>query len=170
VTNDNETTGQVFLHYGSVLIALSATQPFEWNPKSGVLCGSRRPDDSEFRIRGTNIAVGLETALPARFPAATPAAQLAAFREVVRKSSQITLVDDLAGVTARFVDRDGVAIERFFDGDTRINGQRVAYETWPLLENPWMRQEFGGNLTVTDGKTTRVYDVTNWTIIEETRQ
>lgn len=54
-------------------------------------------------------------------------------------------------------------------GDTRVNGQRVAYETWPLLENPWMRQEYGSNLTVTDGKTSRVYDVTNWTIIEETR-
>ena len=39
----------------------------------------------------------------------------------------------------------------------------------PLLENPWMRQEYGGNLTVTDGKTTRVYDLTTWTITEETK-
>lgn len=32
-----------------------------------------------------------------------------------------------------------------------------------------MRQEYGGNLTVTDGKTTRVYDLTTWTITEETK-
>lgn len=68
-----------------------------------------------------------------------------------------------------FTDRDGVVIERTFNGDTRINGERVAYETWPLLDNPWMRQEFGGNLTLTDGKTTRYYDVTNWTITETTK-
>ncbi len=85
----------------------------------------------------------------------------------MRKASQIALADKPAGVTARFVARDGVAIEHAFDGDTRINGQRVAHEPRPLLENPSMRQEIGGNLTVTDGKTTRLYDVTNWIITEE---
>jgi len=39
-----------------------------------------------------------------------------------------------------------------------------------LLENPWMRQEFGGNLTITDGRTNRVYDVTNWTITGRTNE
>ena len=155
--NDSQTTGRIFLDYGSVLIAISATQPFEWNPQSGVLCGSRRPDDSEFRIRGTNIAVGLETALPGE--------TLAAFCDAVLTKSKIII----AGSTASLTDRDGVVIERTFNGDTRINGERIAYETWPLLENPWMRQEFGGNLTLTDGNTKRLYDVTHWTIIETTK-
>jgi hypothetical protein len=63
-------------------------------------------------------------------------------------------------------DYEGDTIERTFNGDTRVNGERVAYETWPLLENPWMRQEFGGNLTLTEGRTTRVHDVQNWTTTE----
>jgi hypothetical protein len=44
----------------------------------------------------------------------------------------------------------------------------VAYETWPLLENPWMRQDFGGDsLTVSDGTLTRVYDLKNWTVTDK---
>jgi hypothetical protein len=38
------------------------------------------------------------------------------------------------------------------------------------LENPWMRQEFDGNLRLTDGRTTRLYDVTNWSITESTEE
>jgi len=53
-----------------------------------------------------------------------------------------------------------------FDGDTVINGERIAYETWPLLENPWMRQEWNGDLILSDGKTKRHYDLTHWTITE----
>ena len=151
-----------------MLIALTATQPFEWDPEAGVLSGSQRAGDSEFRIRGRNVAIGLETALPGDFPGETPDAQLAAFRDAVEKNSRLTIAEKSPGAdaTATFTDHDGVTIERTFNGDTRVNGERVAYETWPLLENPWMRQEFGGNLTLTDGRTTRVYDVQNWTITE----
>ena len=45
---------------------------------------------------------------------------------------------------------------------TVAKGQN-AYETWPLLENPWMRQEWEGNLVNTDGVIKRVYDVKDWT-------
>jgi hypothetical protein len=164
VQNDSGTDGRIYLHYGSVLIALTANKKFEWDPASGVLSGSPRKGDSEFRLKADHAALGLETALPADFPADTPDAQLAAFRKAVRAKSKVVLADD--GSSAAFTDRDGVAIERTFNGDTRVDGKRVAYEDWPLLENPWMRQEFGGNLTITDGKTTRLYDVTKWTVTE----
>jgi hypothetical protein len=160
--HDSAVDGRIYLHYGSVMIALSATRPFAWDPRGGVLSGSKRPADSEFRIRGDDLALALETALPADFSGDTPARQLAAFREKVRQTSRVTR----SGSTATFVDRDSNRIERAFDGDTRINGDRIAYETWPLLENPWMRQEWNGDLTLTDGKTTRHYDLSNWTITE----
>lgn len=160
--NDSATDGRIFLHYGSVMIALSATQPFAWDPQAGVLSGSKRPADSEFRIRGDHVAIGLETALPADFAGDTPEQQLTSFRTKVRERSKLSLGDGAAS----FTDHDGTSIERSFDRDTRINGERVAYETWPLLENPWMRQEWKGNLILTDGETKRLYDVTNWTITE----
>ena len=103
----------------------------------------------------------LETTLPADIGNATPTAQLAAFRDKIRASSKIT--------PHTFTDHHGQRIERTFDGDTVINGERIAYETWPLLENPWMRQEWNGNLTLKDGSTTRVYDVSQWKIHETTQ-
>jgi hypothetical protein len=166
MTNESMATGRIFLHYGSVLIALTASQPFVWDPQSGVRCGSSRPADSEFRIQSRHAGIGLETAVPSDFPGGNPAAQLAAFREAVASRSKLVLASD--GAPATFTDRDGATIERVFGGDTRINGRRLAYEVLPLLENPWMRQEVDGNLTLTDGTTKRLYDVTNWTITATT--
>jgi hypothetical protein len=143
------------------LIAIHASQPFEWNPSGGVASGGKRKADSEFRIRGEQVTLALETALPADFDHPTPEAQLNAFRDTVRASSKIT--------QRTFNDHHGHRIERTFDGDTHINGERIAYDTWPLLENPWMRQEWNGNLTLKDGPTTRVYDVTQWRIQETSR-
>lgn len=162
MVNDSAADGRIFLHYGSVLIALVADAPFAWDPASGVRCGSPRKTDSEFRITRPRVAMGLETAMPADFPGATPAEQLDAFRAAVKARSILTLRD----ATATFTDRDGVALARAFDGDTTVNGERVAYETWPLLENPWMRQEWEGNLVITDGVTKRVYDVKEWTVTD----
>jgi hypothetical protein len=162
MTNDSAASGHIFLHCGSVMIALSASQSFEWNPLSGVLCGSPHIGDSEFRIKAKSVAMSLETALPREFAGDSPESQLAAFRDVVLKKSKLTL----SGDTATFTNHEGAAIERTFDGDTSINGTREDYASWPLLENPWMRQEFGGNLTLTDGSNKRLYDVTNWTITE----
>jgi hypothetical protein len=156
--NDSTTDGRIYLHYGSVLIAIHATQPFAWDPQSGVSSGGKRKADSEFRIRGENVALALETALPADFGNATPEEHLAAFRDKIRASSKIT--------PHTFTDHSGQQIERMFDGDTVINGERIAYETWPLLENPWMRQEWNGDLILSDGKTKRHYDLTHWTITE----
>lgn len=166
MSNESAATGRIFLHYGSVLIALTASEPFAWDPQAGVRCGSPRPADSEFRIRSRHAGIGLETAAPSDFPGANPAAELAAFRDAVTTRSTLSLASD--GASATFTDRDGATIERVFGGDTRINGRRLAYETWPLLENPWMRQEVDGNLTLTDGTSKRLYDVTNWTITETT--
>jgi hypothetical protein len=160
--NDSTTDGRIYLHYGSVLIAIHATQPFAWDPQSGVSSGGKRKADSEFRIRGENVALALETALPADFGNATPEEHLAAFRDKIRASSKIT--------PHTFTDHSGQQIERMFDGDTVINGERIAYETWPLLENPWMRQEWNGDLILSDGKTKRHYDLTHWTITETNTQ
>lgn len=40
VSHDSAVDGRIYLHYGSVMIALSATRPFTWDPQAGVLSGS----------------------------------------------------------------------------------------------------------------------------------
>jgi len=91
VIHDSAVDGRIYLHYGSVMIALSATRPFAWDSQAGVRSGAKRPADSEFRIRGDDLALALETALPADFAGDTPARQLTAFREKVRQTSRVTL-------------------------------------------------------------------------------
>jgi hypothetical protein len=53
-----------------------------------------------------------------------------------------------------------------FTHANNYKGRRITHETWLLLENPWMRQEWNGNLSLMDGLTTRVYDVNQWHIHE----
>ena len=151
---------RIYLHYGSVLVAVSSSAPFEWNPKSGIRVPATEPHagDSEFRVMRTKAAIAIETALPAGFPGATPEQQLAAFRERVVGKSVIELQPG-EKPSGRYTDRDGNKLECTFDGEDKINGTVVDYRRWPALESPWTRQALpGGPLEVTDGKQTRTYD------------
>ena len=162
------TSNRIFLHYGSVLVAVTSANAFEWNPKSGIRAPASKPHDgdSEFRVMATKTALALETALPSECSgAATPPEQLAAFRDRLLAKTKIEFqaADKPVG---RYTGRNGHTLECVFDGADKIDGVTVNYAHWPVLDNPWMRQEFGGNLTLTVGKTKHLYDMSNWTITE----
>ncbi len=190
VINDSRETGRVFLDYGSVLIALSASQPFDWNPSTKVFAGNGKggfhANDSEFRVFGKNAAVAMETALPTEFAGATPAERLTKFKAAIVAKTKIRVESvsvqpptppsapnkpaitpapvDVAKGT--YVDRFGSKLEKTFQGDALIDGRSVDYASWPLVDNPWIHQDWEGNMRITDGVTERIYDVTNWTITE----
>lgn len=174
VINDSRETGRVFLDYGSVLIAISASQPFDWNPQAKVFAGKGgfHPDDSEFRVFGTQAAVAMETALPSEYPGATPAKRLAAFKAAIVAATKISVEPVGPTPTAKgiYVDRFGTTLTKTFQGDAVIDGELVDYASWPLVENPWIHQAWEGNMRISDGVTTRTYDVTNWTITDETAE
>lgn len=128
---------RLFLHYGSVLVAVSSVDPLECDPKAGIRAPAGKPHegDSEFRIQSTQTAVALETALPAEFPGTTPADQLRAFREQVVSKIRITLEhgDKPMG---RYTDRAGNTLECVFDGEDKINaGQSITAvgQRWKAL-------------------------------------
>lgn len=184
--NDSQSTGRVFLDYGSVLIAISASQPFKWDPTAKVFSGKGgfNAGDSEFRVFGRNAAVAMETALPSEFAGATPAERLAKFKSEIVSKTRIAVstvevappppTDKKAAAPAGplqvakgvYVDRFGAKLEKTFQGEALIDGKPVDYASWPLVDNPWIHQDWEGNMRISDGVTERIYDVTNWTITE----
>jgi hypothetical protein len=151
-----------------VLIAVTASQPFEWNPEGGILApaSSPRKGDSEFRVKGEQSAVAVETASPKDFPGSTPELQLKAFREALLAKSRLTLSAH-DSLSAHYVNRYGDALDCFYDGEDRINGKTIDYHLWPIAESPWTsRKTEADPLVVTDGKNQRVYDFTSWKVLD----
>jgi autotransporter-associated beta strand protein len=172
VVNDAAATGQIFLHYGSVLIAIRSELPFGWNPASGITypSGTVRAGDSEFLIDGDTattrppatfttpltanlrFAVAIETARPADFPGATPADQLAAFRTAILAIPKPFRPSD-APTTAVYTTRRGdqLRLTKTQDASTypvTVNGAPVEYALFPRIENPWIYQPAGSNTLI----------------------
>jgi hypothetical protein len=168
--NDSRASQRIFLHYGTVLVAVSAAHPFAWDPAAGIRAPAAKPraGDSEFRVKALKTAVALETAAPADFPGATPQEQLEAFRQAVLARSKVACTGD-GKPTGRYTDRSGNTLECVFDGPDTVNGQAVDYAAWPVLESPWTKQARGGPLVVTAGAVTRTYDFNTWTVVETGR-
>lgn len=167
--NDSATEGRIYLHYGSVLVAVTSSQCFTWNPAGGIRAPAAKPreGDSEFRIPGPACALAIETAPPGEFPGASPADQLATFREMVRSKSALKLNGE-SPASARYQNRLGDTLECTFNGPDLINGNTVDYQTWPTSESPWTVQKRPDDpLTLTDGKILRSYDFKNWKIDEQ---
>lgn len=185
--DDAAKDGRVFLNYGSVLIAFTASQPFDWKPRGGTFSGvMSSPEDSEFRIAADNAMLVMETAHPDEFPAATPAARLAAFKAAIIAKSKLTLGSDVLPpappkkgaspgeprtvAKGTYKDRFGHVLELTFYGSSKVDGNVIDYSSWPLIDNPWMHQDWDGKIfTLTDGKTVRTYDQSNWTITEKSK-
>lgn len=159
--NEASTSGRIFLHYGSVILAVSASQPFEWNPSGGILAPASpaRTGDSEFRVRSRTCALAIETASPDEFAGNEPTAQLAAFRESVVAKSALQCTNEKP-VTGLYRNRFGDTLECVFDGADKVNGQAVDYTAWPVSESPWTTQKSPeGPLEIRDGMTVRRYDL-----------
>ena len=166
--NDGATTGRIYLHYGSVLMAVTASQPFPWDPAAGIHAPASTPraGDSEFRVKAPACAIAIETAPPAEFPGSSPGEQLAKFRGRLLATGSLKLTSDKP-TSAVYKNRHGGTLECTFDGSDRINGEGVDYKAWPTSQSPWTAQKRAeGPLEVTDGRTTRTYDFVNWTISE----
>jgi hypothetical protein len=164
--NDAATDGRIFLHYGSVLIAITASQAFDWDPSSGIRAPASPPrkGDSEFRVLARHCAVAIETALPSEFPAASPSDQLKEFRAKVMGSSSLKFVSGET-VSGAYQSRSGGSLECTFGGPDRINGRAVDYQTWPSSKSPWTTQiSPDGPMEIRDKVSKRIYDFSLWKI------
>jgi hypothetical protein len=165
--NDSQKAQRIYLHFGCVLIALTSTQPFAWDPHAGIRAPAATVPEgaSEFRIMATKAAVAIETALPENFPGTTAQAQLDAFRNALETEPAMTFAEG-ERPAAQYTDRTGTTIQCAYDGDDKINTRTIDYKTWPTLESPLINQPRDGNLTVTNGSVVRTYDFAEWTVAE----
>ena len=164
--NDAATTGRILLHYGSVLIAVTASEPFQWNPSSGIRAPASKPraGDSEFRVPSRACALAIETASPSEFPGKNPAEQLAEFRRTLIAQSSLKSTAGTS-VSGAYRNRFGAILACTFGGTDTVNGEAVDYKAWPVSESPWTTQKQpDGPLEIHDGKTARIYDFLNWKI------
>ena len=188
VVNDAATSGQIFLHYGSVLIAIRSELPFGWDPTVGITypSGTVRAGDSEFLIDGDTattrppatfvtpltsnlrFAVAIETARPADFPGATPAEQLAAFRTAILAIPGPSRAAE-APTTAVYTTRRGDRLRLTKSQDistypVTVNDAPVEYSLFPRIENPWIYQPAGSSTLVLRSTSRReVFDFSTWT-------
>jgi hypothetical protein len=193
MVNDAATSGKIFLHYGTVMLALQAGVPFKWNTNSGIYAVSQSPvraGDSEFRIWGAPIstnfqsisnladsyigtwnsqfALALETARPDQYPGAAPVDQLAAFRADILANTGLSHAPG-SPPTGFYTNRHGDTLQvkqtsALTPSPIAINGQPLDFVNWPLTDNPWVYQAVGGPLALMTGPQTIVYDWNTWTV------
>jgi len=163
--NDSRESGRIFLHYGSVLIAVSSSQRFEWNPVGGILAPASPPrkGDSEFRVKAPALAIAIETALPSDFSSTTADETLKAFRARIMEKSAVHLTEKQPA-SGTYRNRHGDVLSCVFDGGDSVNGTTIDYAAWPISESPWTSQKSPDLLEITDGRTVRAYDFGSWSV------
>lgn len=147
-------SGQIFLHYGAVLVALRSEQPFTWSPETPPSSPSTTPapGDSELRLPGTRFAVALETARPGDFEGTSPSAQLAAFRAaVVARPAPASSAGSPPFAT--YTTRQGNVLRVALSADpasrpVSLDGTPVNFNAWPVLESPWTFLDSTGPLVL----------------------
>jgi len=168
VINDSTVNKHVFLHYPGVLISIASTAPFEWDPKSQVTlpCPKVRPEDSEFRIKGDQFAMAIDTEREEAVPGQTPQERLENFRKLVLEKTKLELKPGKLPVGS-YLDHNGKTVERTLRKGAKINGNPVDLDQWPMAESPWTNQAFKGDkFVITNGQKTLTYDLKSFTVSE----
>jgi hypothetical protein len=124
---DDSEAGAVYLHYGSVLIALRTTTGFAW-----------QPGQTTFQLADPRAAFVVETTRPDEY-GGSAGERLLAFRRDVEGNQPVLL----PGSQVSYATRDGRSLQVTDAGVRRVDGQVVDLADWPLVADPWVTQELG---------------------------
>jgi autotransporter-associated beta strand protein len=157
--DQSDALGRIFLHYDSVLVSIQLTDTF-----------SNYVGSPGFQYTCNKQGVIVETALPSEYPQATAADRLAAFRADILANT----VTDKTGINDAapkliYTTRGGDVLELTFGLPGKINGVTVDYQSWPMLEDPWMVQSQNGHLHLFGANRVVTADYRNWTETVNTR-
>lgn len=157
--DQSDALGRIFLHYDSVLVSIQLTDTF------GNYAGS-----PGFQYPCNKQGVIVETAAPSEYPQATAADRLLAFRADILANT----VTDKTGINDAapklvYTNRNGDVLELTFGLAGKINGTTVDYQSWPMLEDPWMYQSQNGHLHLFGANRVVTSNFRNWTRSTNTR-
>lgn len=143
------TTGRLFLHYKGLLVSIYLSKPFTWSSSPNIPC--------------TKAGLAIETAPQSEYPQATAADRLAAFRADVVSNNP-----DIANITAAsprliYTNRHGRVLDLTYGLAGKIDGITVDYQSWPMLEDPWMYQAQNGHLHLFGPNRVVTSNYYNWT-------
>ncbi|MDR3060525.1 MAG: hypothetical protein LBU57_00235 [Dysgonamonadaceae bacterium] len=155
-------SGWIFFDGGSILFAVKFFHPYQW------------VEDRYFRTvkhkmlqcdeRGT--AMVLETCLPEEYNPSGSKTALDLFAENILNKTKLEYIHKTVEYReATYHSLKGDTLRIVYNYGRYINGEKVDYNQWPLISDPWMYQSVEGRfLNVTDGQNFRVYDFLNWKI------
>lgn len=157
--DQSDALGRIFLHYDSVLVSIQLTDTF-----------ANYVGSPGFQYTCNKQGVIMETALPSEYPQATAADRLAAFRTDILANT----VTDKTGINDAapkliYTNRHGTAMELTFGLAGKINGVTVDYQSWPMLEDPWMYQSQRGHLHLFGANRTVIASYHDWIATTNTR-
>ncbi len=152
----------IFIHGGTVLIGVKVLKGFEKNRTVSLDTRYNTITSNE-----DNNAIIVQTADPSDFPGETVIEQLENFAEEVKELPVETngVFERHSPITVKFSSLSGDELIIQYGSDHYINGERVDYGGWPLLENPWVKADVGGNTVVyEDERGNIVYDFEEYKI------
>lgn len=157
--DQSEALGRIFLHYDSVLVSIQLTDTF-----------ANYSGSPGFKYTCNKQGVIVETAAPSEYPQATAADRLAAFRSDILANTVTdgTAIND-ATPKLIYTNRHGTVMELTFGLAGKINGVTVDYQSWPVLEDPWMYQSQRGHLHLFGANRTITANYHDWTTTTNTR-
>lgn len=172
-----EEDGWIFIHGGSTMLAVKPVKGYTWAADRTINSQAFKTLRSEFNKNGivlevvpaSDYAQASETGLPeserlsgelSRFKAdilATVAIDASHLDETNPRLIYTSLSGDQMDITYQYTG--------MYNNNRKLNGQPVAYASWPLMSNPYMHQDYNGNvLTIAHGGESYVYDFGTWTI------
>ena len=192
--NEAQTNNRIYLYYPNILIAISSTNRFNWNPNQfPIAAGADKSlNSSEFRITDTLtkcFGIVIETAVPEDFAGATNDQTLLNFRNAVNARSLPTISNKALDINAKprlkYTDHKGnqfVLTYRGTSGTSQdtINGIYQDYLNMPSMQNPFINRSraftqatngavtynTNANMVMTYGSCSRTYNYANWSIAD----
>ena len=171
---EEDPSGWIFAHGGSVLMAMRPLRPYRWidRPTVDAQALPKAVVHGRLQSEGAKNAVVVEAAESREFSqegeAALPhpqrlASELSRFRESILATTRIEAALDAPMPSVAYVARTGELLRIEYDGDRSINGQVIDYNAWPLIDDPFMHSAVNsGKLELQYGRDVRTLDFVRW--------
>lgn len=163
--------GWIFVHTGTCLFGVKAVNGLAIKQEKRSLSqshGGKHPI-RVLESQGQRNGLIVQVAPLDEYKGSDPAASLDLFiQDVLEKTRIDTTHINTKHPTLSYTSLQGDKLEIAFDQFKKVNGEKLKFDNWPLLGNPWMHQDYRGErLVLQHGGEKRIYDFTRWQVLSE---